>query len=243
MTTTPSSTTGSISSAGIGSGLDVKSIITSLMAVESQPLQLLQDKASTVNTEISAVGQIQSLTSALSDKAHKLSSTSLWTQTTSSSSDSTVVTADTGGGTAAAGDYQVSVQQLAQGQTATLAVPAAALSAGSIVIQLGTYKTDTATPPNTTFLAAGAASPAITIGAGDTSLASIRDKINAAGAGALRLRFITDASGSRLSLRSTTTGAINGFQITATEAVNDGNPATGLSALNFDGSTARPIPS
>jgi flagellar hook-associated protein 2 len=236
MTTTPSSTTGSISSAGIGSGLDVKSIITSLMAVESQPLQLLQDKASTVNTEISAVGQIQSLTSALSDKAHKLSSTSLWTQTTSSSSDSTVVTADTGGGTAAAGDYQVSVQQLAQGQTATLAVPAAALSAGSIVIQLGTYKTDTATPPNTTFLAAGAASPAITIGAGDTSLASIRDKINAAGAG-VSASIITDASGSRLSLRSTTTGAINGFQITATEAVDDGNPATGLSALNFDGST------
>ena len=236
MTTTPSSTTGSISSAGIGSGLDVKSIITSLMAVESQPLQLLQDKASTVNTEISAVGQIQSLTSALSDKAHKLSSTSLWTQTTSSTSDSTVVTTDTAGGTAAAGDYQVSVQQLAQGQTATLAAPAAALSAGSIVIQLGTYTTDTATPPNTTFVAAGAASPAITIGAGDTSLASIRDKINAAGAG-VSASIITDSSGSRLSLRSTTTGAINGFQITATEAVDDGNPATGLSALNFDGST------
>ena len=35
MTTTPSATTGSISSAGIGSGLDVKSIISSLMAVEA----------------------------------------------------------------------------------------------------------------------------------------------------------------------------------------------------------------
>ncbi len=40
--TTTTSTTGSISSAGIGSGLDVKSIISSLMAVESQPLTLLQ---------------------------------------------------------------------------------------------------------------------------------------------------------------------------------------------------------
>ena len=236
MTTTPSTTTGSISSAGIGSGLDVKGIISSLMAVESQPLQLLQDKASTVNTEISAVGQIQSLTSTLSDKAHALQSATLWTQTTSSTSDSTVVTADTAGGTAAAGDYSVSVQQLAQGQTATLATAASALSAGSIVIQLGTYTTDTATPPNTTFQAAGAPKPAITIGPGDTSLASIRDKINAAGAG-VSASIITDASGSRLSLRSTTTGAINGFQITATEATDDGNPATGLSALNFDGST------
>ena len=76
MTTTSStsSTTGSISSAGIGSGLDVKGIISSLMAVESQPLTLLQDKASTVTTEISAVGQIQSLTSTMADKARALSS-------------------------------------------------------------------------------------------------------------------------------------------------------------------------
>src|SRR5476649_1755987 len=103
--TTLTSSTGSISSVGIGSGLDVNSIISSLMAVESQPLTLLQDKASTVTTEISAVGQIQSLTSTMSDKAHALSSSSLWTQTTSSSADPTIVTADTSTGTAAAGDY------------------------------------------------------------------------------------------------------------------------------------------
>ena len=236
MTTTPSTTTGSISSAGLGSGLDVKSIISSLMAVEAQPLQLLQDKASTVSTEISAVGQIQSLTSTLSDKAHALSNTSLWTQTTSSTSDATVVTADTSGGTAAAGDYSVSVQQLAQGQTATLATPATALSAGTITIQLGTYTTDSAVPPNTTFAASGPPAPAITIGPGDTSLASIRDKINEAGAG-VSASIINDASGSRLSLRSTTTGAVNGFQITATPAGVDADPTASLAALNFDAST------
>ena len=236
MTTTPSSTTGSISSAGLGSGLDVKSIISSLMAVESQPLQLLQDKASTVQTEISAVGQIQSLTSTLSDKSHALSNSSLWTQTTSSTSDPTVVTADTSGGTAAAGDYSVSVQQLAQGQTATLATPATALTPGTITIQLGTYTTDSATPPNTTFAASGPPAPAITIGPGDTSLASIRDKINQANAG-VSASIITDASGSRLSLRSTTTGAVNGFQITATPAGTDPDPTASLAALNFDAST------
>ena len=122
--TSTSSTTGSISSAGLGSGLDVKSIISSLMAVESQPLTLLQNTASTVQTEISAVGQIQSLTSTLSDKAHALSNTSLWKQTTSNSADTTAVTADTSTGTAAPGDYSVSVQQLAQGQTVTSSVAA-----------------------------------------------------------------------------------------------------------------------
>ena len=237
MTTTPSTTTGSISSAGLGSGLDVKGIISSLMAVEAQPLQLLQDKASTVSTEISAVGQIQSLTSTMADKASALQSSSLWTQTTSSTSDATIATADTSGGTAAAGDYSVSVQQLAQGQTVTSTVAAGtSLTAGTLTIQLGTYATDGATPPNTTFTNGPNAAVSITIGAGDTSLASIRDKINSAGAG-VSASIITDATGSRLSLRSTTTGAANGFKIAATEATDDGDPTTGLSALSFDGTT------
>jgi len=238
MSTTTSTTTGSISSAGIGSGLDVKGIISSLMAVESQPLTLLQNKASTVSTEISAVGQIQSLTSTMADKARALSSASLWTQTTSTSADPTIVTADTSTGTAVAGDYSVSVQQLAQGQTVTSTVAAgAALNAGTLTIQLGTYTSDGALPPTIGFAnATGSSAVNITIGAGDTSLNAIRDKINAANAG-VSASIITDANGSRLSLRSTTTGAANGFKITASETTDDGNPATGLSALNFDGST------
>jgi len=239
MTTTPSMTSGSISSAGLGSGLDVKSIISSLMAVESQPLTLLQNAAQTVQTEISAVGQIQSLTSTMSDKAHALANSSLWTQTTSSTADPTVVTADTSGGTAAPGDFSVSVQQLAQGQTATLATPATSFGTGSLTIQLGTYSADTATPPNVSFQAAGSPSPSITIGTGDTSLAAIRDKINAAGAG-VSASIITDANGSRLSLRSTSTGAANGFQIVANpDAVDPSSTstATSLSALSFDAST------
>ena len=237
MSTTTSTTTGSISSAGIGSGLDVKGIISSLMAVESQPLTLLQNKASTVTTEISAVGQIQSLTSTMADKARALSSSSLWNQTTSSSADPTIVTADTSTGTAAAGDYSVSVQQLAQGQTVTSSVAAGTgLTAGTLTIQLGSYTSDGLLPPTTTFANAASSAVNITIGAGDTSLSAIRDKINAANAG-VSASIITDANGSRLSLRSTTTGAANGFKITAAETADDGNPATGLSALSFDGSS------
>jgi flagellar hook-associated protein 2 len=244
MTTTTSSTTGSISSAGLGSGLDVKSIISSLMAVESQPLTLLQNKESTINTEISAVGQITSLSSTMADKARALSKSDLWTQTTSSTSDATVVTADTSSGKAAAGDYLVTVQQLAQGQTVTSGTftdSAATLSQGSLTIQLGTYATDTATPPVTTFTnQPNASAVTITIGAGETSLAAIRDKINSSTAG-IQASIITDANGARLSLRSTTTGAANGFKITASETVDDGVAGTGLSALNYDpvGGTAQ----
>ena len=67
--TTITSTTGTISSAGIGSGLDVNSIISSLMAVESLPLTALQSKATTLQTDLSAFGQVQSLVSSLHDSA------------------------------------------------------------------------------------------------------------------------------------------------------------------------------
>ena len=50
----------------------------------------------------------------------------------------------------------------------------------------------------------------------------------------MQASIITDATGSRLSLRSQATGAVSGFRIAATEAVDDGNPATGLSSLSYD---------
>ena len=229
--------TGSVTSIGVGSGLDVTSIISSLMAVESKPLTLLQSAASTINTEISAVGQIKSLTSTLGDKAQALASASLWNQTTSTSSDSSVVTADTSSGNAVAGDYSVTVQQLAQGQTVTsspFGSSASTLSEGTLTIQLGTWS---GTPPSAFAAKSGAGPVSITIGAGETSLAAIRDKINGANAG-VTASIITDANGARLSLRSTATGAENGFKITASETVDDGDATTGLSALTYDPTAA-----
>lgn len=49
------------SAPGIGSGLDVKSIVSQLVALEKQPLTKLQLQAATVNTKISTYGQIKSL--------------------------------------------------------------------------------------------------------------------------------------------------------------------------------------
>jgi flagellar hook-associated protein 2 len=213
-----SAATGSISSAGIGSGLDVNAIISSLMGVESQPLTLLQNKASTVSTEISAVGQIQSLTSTLADKADALASSSLWTQTTSASADTSVVTADTSTGTADPGDYSVSVQQLAQGQTVTsgaLASASSTLDSGTLTIQLGTWTAGSGNTPPTFADQANSPPVSITIGAGDTSLSSIKDKINAANAG-VTASIISDANGARLSLRSTSRSAPPRTPTTAT---------------------------
>ena len=62
-TSTPSAPT--LSSPGIGSGLDVNSIVTQLMAIEQQPLTALQNKATTLQSQISAYGSIKSSLSAL----------------------------------------------------------------------------------------------------------------------------------------------------------------------------------
>ena len=91
--TTITPTTGTITSAGIGSGLDVNSIISSLMAVESQPLTALQSKATNLQTDLSAFGQVQSLVSSLQDAAKPLFDPAQFKLTNTSSTDPTSVSA------------------------------------------------------------------------------------------------------------------------------------------------------
>ena len=229
--------TGSISSAGIGSGLDVTSIVGSLMAVERRPLTQLQTQADSLGNRLSTVGKMQGYFSALQTKANALTSGTLWSDTVATSSDTASVKVSTSTG-AVAGSYAVAVGHLAAGQTVTsaaLASSSATLNEGSLTIELGSYQ---AGAPAAGFDAkAGASAITLSIGSGDTSLASLRDKINASGAG-VSASIISDASGARLSLRSKDTGVENAFRISVTETVDDGNAATGLSALAYDATAA-----
>lgn len=226
-----STTTGSVSSAGLGSGLDVNSIITSLMAVESKPLDALKTQATSLNTKISTYGKLQSYFSALQDKSNALSSLSLWQSTTATPGDTTALKVSTGTGSVA-GNYAVKVTKLAAAQTVTSsALPAgSSLNSGMLTIELGSW---TGTPVDGFTAKSGSTAVNIDISEDDTSLTSIRDKINAAGAGVVA-SIVSDASGSRLSIRSKETGAENAFRITAAETFDDGNDATGLSSLAFD---------
>ena len=76
----------------------------------------------------------------------------------------------------------------------------------------------------------------ITVEATDT-LAQVRDKINAAGAG-VTATILTDAGGSRLLLRSSETGAAHAFRTTVTDA--DGNDADASGLRRRSPSTRRP---
>jgi flagellar hook-associated protein 2 len=228
---------GSITSTGLGSGLNVTDILDRLMAVEQRPLQLLQTAASTLNTKLSNVSKLQGYFATMRDKANALTAPTLWSGTTATSADATAVKVSTGSN-AVAGSYAVNVSRLAVGQTVTsTALPSSAspLSEGTLTIELGAWG---AGDPAAGFTAKdGSTAVTIDIGAGETSLAAIRDKINSAGAG-VTASLVTDASGTRLSLRSRDSGDENAFRISVAETNPDGDAATGLSALGYDASAA-----
>ncbi len=222
---------GSISSTGIGSGLDVAGLITKMMAVESGPLTALKTQASTLDNQLSTVGKLQAYFAALQTQSNALTSASLWTATTATSTDPAAVSVSTSND-AVTGSHAVSVNRLAAGQTLTsTAFTNTAFGAGSLTIELGSYGSGT---PAAGFSAKAGSSP-VTIKLASTDLSGLRDQINAAGAG-VTAAIVSDAAGARLSLRSKDSGAENAFRISASETIDDGDPATGLSALAFDAS-------
>ncbi len=214
-----------ISSAGIGSGLDVNSIVTQLMAIEQRPLTVLQTKATAIQSTVSEYGKIKSAISTLNDLGSKLASNTTWGQTVASSSAS-AVGATTNGSTA--GTYSVGVQSLASVQTLATGIFAdsnALTGGGSLHIELGAWGANEGsfTPK------AGAAAVDVTLTDSDT-LATARDKINAAGAGVTAL-IMNDASGSRLLLRSTASGAASAFRTSGVAALAYDPSAGSASAL------------
>lgn len=224
---------GTISSAGIGSGLDVQNIISKLMAVEQAPLVKLQRQAVGIQTQLSAFSQMQSLVSGFKDALAPLLKADTYSATIASSSDAAAV-AVSSNGKAAAGSYAVSVSSLAAGQTLVSASgqftqSTQTVGTGTITIRLGSWNADrSAFTPKT-----GSADLSIVIGGTDSSLEAVRDKINAANAG-VHASIVTDASGARLSLQSSSTGADNGFRVTVDDDDGNDTDGAGLSRLAFD---------
>ncbi len=212
-----------ISSPGIGSGLDVKSIVSQLVALEKQPLTNLKVQAATVQTRISAFGQIKSLISALSDAVGRLNSLTTYNAVKATSSNSKAVAASAAGGTAA-NSFSVKVDSLAKAQataSAALLPVGGALGAGTLRLELGQW-----TVAPSSFAPVSGGSPVdIVVSASDT-VTDIASKINGAGAG-VSATVLNDVSGQRLLLRSTTTGQAAGFQLSVLSDA-DGNPADAL---------------
>jgi flagellar hook-associated protein 2 len=218
-----------ISSTGIGSGIDVQSIVSQLVALERRPIASLETAATFMQTQISAYGQIQSLTSSLSDAASALAKASLWQKASATSGDTSALTASATG-SPTAGSYTVVASQLARSQSlasSAFASGAAVVGAGTLTIDVGTWAGDLSSHTRK----AGTTALTLEFSEPGTTLAQVRDAINAAGAG-VSAAIVQDASGARLTLTAKSTGLENALRVTATDS--GGAPlAGGLGALAY----------
>lgn len=153
-----------ISSAGVGSGLDVESLITQQVQAERTNLTAMETKKETFNSQISAYGQIKSSLEAFETAVGNLKESSDFSVSKATSSNTDLLTA-TADSTAAAGTYDIKVTQLAQ---AGVQASASQASAKTAMGASGTFT-----------LTAGDKSFDITLESTDT-LENIRDKINSA---------------------------------------------------------------
>jgi flagellar hook-associated protein 2 len=216
--------------------IDVNTLVSELMTVESHPLNQLKAQESGVQAKLSAYGQVQSALSSLDTALLTLKLGSAFTASQATVSGTGV--GATVSGTAAPGSYSVVVSSIAQAQAAAsapLASTSTVVGTGTLTIQLGTYTTAGNT---TTFAAQSGSNPVnITIDASNNTLGGIASAINGASAG-VTASVVTDNSGSRLVLSSSTTGTPNGFMMTVADGDGNNTDMTGLSQLAFDGTAA-----
>lgn len=111
-------TSGTISSSGIGSGLNVSQIVTALMDAEKGPLNSINKSISTDNAQISAYGSISSQISSFQSAIAGVITPSTIKATTASSSSTGVLTVSNDG-TALAGEYKITNVTLASPQVLT----------------------------------------------------------------------------------------------------------------------------
>ena len=109
---------GTISSSGIGSGLNVSQIVTALMDAEKGPLNSINKSISTDNAQISAYGSISSPISSFQSSIAGLITSSTIKATTASSSSASVLSVSNDG-TALAGEYKITNVTLASPQVIT----------------------------------------------------------------------------------------------------------------------------
>jgi len=217
-----------ISAAGVGSGLDVASIINQLMAVERQPLARLQDQQKSYQSKLSAFGQVQSAMSKLQDAATALTKSATFSATKASAGDTKAFTVSSGA-SAQTGSYGIEVEQLARAQrVASSATTAPSVGEGTLTISLGRYAEDGS------FTAAADGEKTISLAAG-ASLSDLRAAINDADAG-VSAQIINNGTIHQLVISSKDTGAAQAFRLSGTGALagfgyDAGNADPGLATI------------
>ncbi|HWJ33809.1 MAG TPA: flagellar filament capping protein FliD [Steroidobacteraceae bacterium] len=207
-----------ISSQGIGSGLDIASIVSSLTTAEAGPETNALNRSKTALTaQVSAFGTFNSALATFQATLSALSDPTQLSGRTATLGDTTIATA-TATSSAVPGQYSLSVQNLAA---------AASLSSQPVASSTSTVGTGTLT------ISVGGASSRISIDTTDNTLQGIVAAINSASDNpGVSASILTTTAGARLVLSGTKTGAANA--ITVAQSGGDG----GLAALAYPATTS-----
>lgn len=210
-----------ITSAGVGSGLNVESIVSQLLALERQPLNALQRKKSSYESELSAYGRLTSAVSTFQTAMGKLDSLSDFRLFSATPADDTVFTA-TASSLAATGTYDVQVDRLAEAHK---------------IKSKAFADTDTTTVGGADLTLTIAAESFTVTGAGSLSLEGLRDAINDAtdNVGVTASIISENATSNYLVLTSDKTGTDSAITLTGTAAdAANLNPTSINTIANLD---------
>ena len=217
-----------VTSLGVGSGLDLQSLVDGLVAAESQlRLGSIATREAAATEKISAYGLLSSAVSEFDSSLTSLASFSSFEErtTTSTNSDAFSVSASLD---AALGSFSIEVVNAGAAQSLTgsgfvditstaITSTATDIGGGELTIQQGTQ-----------------AAFSISIAANASSLDEIASAINnAAGNTGVSASVVSADSGPVLVVKSTETGSDNEITITVDDIDGDDTNTTGLSQLAF----------
>jgi flagellar hook-associated protein 2 len=204
-----------ISSQGVGSGLDIAAIVTSLTSAKAAPLTNAINRSNTaLNAQVSAWGTLNSAVATFQATLTALQDPAQLAGRTATLGDTTIATA-TATSSAVTGQYSIAVQNLATAASLSSAPNSAGATA---VVGTGTLQ-----------ISMGGVLDSISIDSTSNTLQGIAAAINSsAGNPGVTASILTTSDGARLVLTGTKTGAANGILVT--QSGGDG----GLASLVYD---------
>lgn len=210
-----------ITATGLGSGLDVKSLVDQLVAAERQPVATrLATQEARASAQLTAIGRLKSALAAFDDAVGALADLDQFQQRTATVSDEKRLAA-TVTPAAVPASYEVEVLALA---SAHRLVSGPFASAGTVVGE------------GQLVITSGADSMQLEITTANNTLAGIRDAINASTSNpGVRASIVTGADGAHLILTATQTGAAAAVTV---DAVAAGSP---LEVLEFGAGTSNAL--
>lgn len=206
--------TGTLTSTGIGSGLDIDTLVTNLVAADKSAGQSrIDNKKTELTSQFSAMASLMGSMASVQATLDSLTSAGSFDSRSVSLSDDSAFSAKASS-SAVSGLYDVQVKQLAK---------AAQLGSNAFA------SASTAVGTGTLTISTGGSSFSIAVGDGNKSLANIRDAINKAPQNtSVQASLLTDVDGTHLVLTSAKTGANS----TLTVAASGGDG--GLQKLVYD---------